>query len=289
MKKYTALDSAIRDICGADRTIVQRRYTAGGDINEAYALVLDDGNVLFMKSNTASALSCFEAEAEGLDAIRRTGAIRVPDVLGLGTEQGTSFLLLEFISQGSRVRGYWETFALQLAAMHSPAARTAYGFEHDNWIGASKQINAPRTSWIDFFRDCRLKPQLEAADGYFTDAQRRKADFLLDHLDRYLTEPAGPSLLHGDLWAGNMITGSDGRGWLIDPAVYYGHPEADIAMTQLFGGFPEQFYEAYAQAGRLEPGYRDRRDLYNLYHLLNHLNLFGRAYLRSVTGIIERY
>ena len=109
------------------------------------------------------------------------------------------------------------------------------------------------------------------------------------HLDRFLEEPERPSLVHGDLWSGNMITGNDGKGWLIDPAVYYGHPEVDIAMTELFGGFPRAFYEAYEDTGMLQPGYGDRRDLYNLYQLLNHLNMFGRGYLPEVRRILKRY
>ena len=109
------------------------------------------------------------------------------------------------------------------------------------------------------------------------------------NLDRYLVEPEKPSLVHGDLWPGNMITGDDGKGWLIDPAVYYGHPEVDIAMTELFGGFPRAFYEAYKEAGRLQPGYEDRKDLYNLYQLLNHLNMFGRGYLPEVRWILAKY
>ena len=109
------------------------------------------------------------------------------------------------------------------------------------------------------------------------------------NLDRYLVEPEKPSLVHGDLWSGNFITGSDGQAWLIDPAVYVGHAEADLAMTELFGGFHPRFYAAYREVNPLQPGYEQRRDLYNLYHLLNHLNLFGRGYLSSVLRILSRY
>jgi fructosamine-3-kinase len=127
------------------------------------------------------------------------------------------------------------------------------------------------------------------ADDYFTADDRRKIIRLLDHLDRYLTEPARPALVHGDLWSGNMIVGNDGKGWLIDPAVYFGHPEADLAMTELFGGFSARFYAGYREAFPPAYGYEDRRDLYNLYHLLNHLNLFGGGYLYSVKSVISRY
>ena len=264
---------------------------AGGDINEACALTLDDGTILFMKSNALISLENFLAEAAGLEEIRATGAIGGPDVLGAGTDADFSFLLLAYIRGGSRISHYWETFAEELAAMHraGPSGFGKYGFEEDNWIGARKQVNTPYDKWVPFFRDCRLAPQIRSAENYLLAEDMRRAGYLLDHLDRFLVEPERPSLVHGDLWSGNMITGDDGKGWLIDPAVYYGHPEIDIAMTELFGGFPQVFYDAYRDTGMLQPGYRDRRDLYNLYQLLNHLNMFGRGYLPDVRRILKKY
>ena len=314
MNVYKSVADAVRDICGAERVVMHQANVCGGDINDARSLTLDDGTILFMKSNTRSTPDNFMAEAEGLEAIRKTGKIGVPKVLGLGTNEGISFLILEFIAGTRRISDFWEVFAEELADMHgheaccrddihdktgfgsNPAAdpETAgpgrkYGWPNDNWIGARKQINTEYDSWIEFFRDCRLKPQFDAADRYFSPGDRRKNDYLLSHLDKYLREPGRPSLVHGDLWAGNMITGNDGKGWLIDPAVYYGDPETDIAMTELFGGFSGRFYDAYRETGRLESGYEDRRDLYNLYHLLNHLNIFGGGYLPSVLRIVNRY
>ena len=284
-----SLDEMIRTIFGNNRTIARRYPVSGGDINEAYCLTLDDGTPVFMKSNSPECLPNFQAEAEGLEAIRSTGAIGVPKVLGLGRESSFSFLLLEYISGGRQVDNYWDLFAAELAAMHHAGAHAYFGFPHDNWIGAREQKNTKHEAWISFFRDCRLKPQLDAANRYFSSEDRKKAQWLLEHLDRYLIEPAQPSLVHGDLWSGNLITGDDGKGWLIDPAVYYGHPEVDIAMTELFGGFSRRFYECYNEAGNMEPGYADRRDLYNLYQLLNHLNMFGSGYLGSVKRILTRY
>ena len=290
-RNYESLSDAVREIFGEARSVEKRRYVSGGDINEACVLTLDDGSFLFMKSNSAAALSNFRAEAEGLRRIRETGAIGVPQVLGTGTDEGSSFLLMEYIIGGRRVSHYWETFAAELAAMHraDSSRDLPYGLETDNWIGARKQINTPKSSWIAFFRDCRLAPQFASAARYFSVEDRTRIDDLLSHLDRFLVEPAGPSLVHGDLWSGNTITGNDGKGWLIDPAVYYGHPEADIAMTELFGGFPPAFYDAYEETGMLQPGYEDRRDLYNLYQLLNHLNMFGSGYLPGVKRILKRY
>lgn len=291
VEMYSSLNEAVKDLFGSSRKITGQGYVTGGDINDAYEIVLDDGLHLFMKRNVRSALANFQAEAAGLDAIRATGAIRVPEILGIGTDGADSFLLLEFIEKKQRVKHFWEIFAEELAAMHCApaAAQVGFGFPEDNWIGARKQINTPHDSWVDFFRDCRLEVQFRAADQYFSPQDRKRIDFLLSHLDRYLTEPVRPSLLHGDLWSGNMITGPDGKGWLIDPAVYYGHPEVDIAMTELFGGFSQEFYETYREAGAMEDGYLDRRDLYNLYQLLNHLNMFGRSYLDPVLRIVKRY
>ncbi len=164
-----------------------------------------------------------------------------------------------------------------------------FGFTEDNYIGASPQDNTPAQHWVEFFRDHRLAPQLAMAKDRLETDDLRAADLLMDRLDEFLIEPEQPSLLHGDLWAGNYMTGPDGCAWLIDPAVYAGHREADLAMTELFSGFPAQFYDAYREAWPLQPGYASRRDLYNLYHILNHLNLFGRSYLPSVRHIMAEY
>ena len=173
--------------------------------------------------------------------------------------------------------------------MHSVPVLRQYGFPQNNFIGARPQNNTWSDSWITFFRDQRLAPQFRDADSYFTPADREKITKLLDNLDRFLVEPEHPSLLHGDLWAGNVMCGPDGKAMLIDPACYIGHREADLAMTQLFGGFPQAFYEEYKKAAPLQPGYEERRDLYNLYQLLNHLNLFGPTYLGPVLSIVDEY
>lgn len=289
MKIYDSVLDAVKELYGNGRTIAGKQYVSGGDINQAAALRLDDGTMLFMKSNRPALLEMFMAEAKGLEAIKATQAIGAPDVLALGTDEGFSFLLLEYIDSARQRKDFWETFSFELAMMHKADAGLKYGFSSDNWIGARKQENTFHDSWISFFRDCRLKPQFAAADHYFDSGDRKRIEKLLSSLDRYLIEPEKPSLIHGDLWAGNMITGNDGKGWLIDPAVYCGCAEADIAMTQLFGGYSGRFYECYRETGLLYPGYEDRRDIYNLYHLLNHLNMFGSGYLGSVMRIVRRY
>ena len=262
---------------------------SGGDINDAYRLTLEDGTRVFMKANRSVSPAFFQAEADGLEAIRATGAIRVPGVIATGQDDryGT-FLLLEWVGPAPRRRDFWEAFGHSLAAMHrSHAGR--FGWEKDNAIGATPQVNAPCDSWVAFFRDRRLAPQFKRAERWLDAAARKRATRLLDHLEEHLVEPDHPSLLHGDLWSGNFITGSDGQAWLIDPAVYVGHAEADLAMTELFGGFAPDFYATYREVSPLQPGYARRRDLYNLYHLLNHLNLFGGGYLGSVMQVLDTY
>ncbi len=293
---FTSLTSALYSLFGEKTKIESVNRISGGDINEAYRLTLTGGKSVFMKSNTKENLSFFTAEAMGLSAISQTKTINTPRILAEGTDEdrgGYSFLLLEFISAKSRSANYWEEFAGQLANMHRASTcglvpNGKYGFSCDNYIGSRTQNNTQYESWTGFFRDCRLEPQFKAADRYFEQEDWKRIVRLLDHIDEILVEPEYPSLLHGDLWAGNVITGSDGRAWLIDPAAYVGHAEADIAMTELFGGFPLSFYTAYKEIMPLQPRYERRRDIYNLYHLLNHLNMFGRMYLPEVLRCIPQ-
>ena len=293
-QQFTSLTNALCSLFGEGTKVESVNRISGGDINEAYGLTLADGKSVFMKSNTKENLSFFTAEALGLSAISQTKTINTPRILAVGTDEdrgGYSFLLLEFISAKSRCANYWVDFAGQLSNMHRAStvglvSNGKYGFNYDNYIGRRRQINTEYESWTGFFRDCRLEPQFKAADRYFEQKDWKRIIRLLDHIDEILVEPEYPSLLHGDLWSGNVITGNDGRAWLIDPAAYVGHAEADLAMTELFGGFPPVFYDAYKEISPLQPGYERRRDIYNLYHLLNHLNMFGRMYLSEVLQCI---
>ena len=290
---YNSLAGALVDLFGNSVAITQTDRLSGGDINKAYALTLNTGDKIFMKANAKSNAAFFTAEAAGLTAIAATKAISTPKIICTGTDDGEdvgySFLLLEYIKSSGKIKTYWETFARELAAMHKADVGKEFGFSQDNFIGARPQQNTKSSSWISFFRDQRLSPQFKAADSYFTPADRSKITKLLDNLDRFLVEPEQPSLLHGDLWSGNLMCGSDGKAMLIDPACYVGHREADLAMTEFFGGFPQSFYDAYKEAFPLQPGYEERRDLYNLYQLLNHLNLFGPTYLEPVLTITGEY
>ena len=297
----SSLGDALARTFGPGARVADRRSVSGGDINRAARLTVDDGTgktvPVFVKENSASLLSMFEAEAAGLAALRATGAIDVPEVLACGTEGASSFLLLEWVDRSAPLPGFWEDFGQRLAQMHSAdtgslfGSTQQFGFPGDNFIGSTPQINEPRDSWVAFFRDCRLAPQFRMAfdAGLLDPSVRQDADRLLGRLDKLLVEPDAPSLLHGDLWGGNYMVGPDGKAMLIDPAAYVGHREADLAMTELFGGFAPAFYEAYRVAAPLQPGYEERRDLYNLYHLLNHLNLFGFSYAPSVLRTLRKY
>lgn len=301
MKPFQAksLTEALHALFDENVSIASRQYVAGGDSNEAYRLDLTNGASLFMKKNSLGNYPFFEAEGQGIDAIRQTGCIKTPSVLAVGTDQGKqsppfSFLLMDYLpgNQTGKNKDFWDRFAHELAAMHKAdpgMTEGPFGFPTDNFIGMGKQINTPTKSWVSFFRDCRLGVQFDLAKSYFHGKDIQRIHRLLDHLDRYLPEPQYPSLLHGDLWGGNFMTGPDGYAWLIDPAVYVGHREADLAMTELFGGFSRDFYTSYKKAADIPPDYADRRDLYNLYHLLNHLNLFGGSYLHSVENILRFY
>lgn len=300
-RKYHSLEEMVQDVFGNPVSVIRTDSVPGGDINSAYRLSLSNGEFLFVKTNSVNNLNFFLTESGGLSALRSLEKIGVPEVLGAGIDEqrGISFLALEYIENSPRTPSYWEDFGHQLAELHrseclsyaDPEKSGArFGFYEDNYIGASPQKNHPKKAWIDFYRECRLLPQIAMAEKYFDSAVRKKADRLLEHLDLYLREPEFPSLLHGDLWSGNIMCGEGGIPWIIDPAAYVGDFETDLAMTQLFGSLPERFYAAYNEVNPVDKaGYARRKNLYHLYQLLNHLNLFGSMYLGSVVDIINMY
>lgn len=298
---FHSLEEAVQAAFGESAVILRSDSIPGGDINDAYRVTLSDGQKFFVKANRVRNLNFFLTEAEGLEALGATRKIKVPEVLGYGIDERRvcSFLAMEYIESAPRTEAYWERFGHQLAELHRAECglfvnpedeKQRYGFAEDNYIGAGPQKNDPSERWIEFYRECRLLPQIRRAERYLDLSVRRKADRLLDHLDSYLREPEFPSLLHGDLWSGNMMCGPGGSAWIIDPAAYVGDFEADLAMTQLFGSLPGTFYSAYSEINPIDrEGYPERRKLYDLYHLLNHLNLFGAGYLGSVVEIINRF
>ncbi len=288
------LAEAIENAFGSGVSIKERRTVHGGDANDSYALFLSNGEKAFMKANSLENSDFFRAEAEGLEALKQTNSLRVPEIFSTGYEREYSFLLMEYIESERIKPDFWENLGSGLSAMHKSDTSSfvpegKYGFKSDNYIGAGVQVNPCMDNWVEFFAECRLFPQFKKAERYFDDSFVKQSLKLMDNLDKYLIEPERPSLLHGDLWAGNFMSDENGNPMLIDPAAYVGCNEADIAMTELFGGFDKRFYDSYFESfGKIE-GYNDRRDLYNLYHMLNHLNLFGSSYLPAVVRSVRRY
>ena len=291
---HIKLADVIRQIYGEAVYITDRLGISGGDINDAYHLCLSNGENLFIKMNAKAKADFFAAEKAGLEALHKAGAV-TPSVIAYGkTKDNLSYLLLNYVRSSRPKRTYWEDVGHMLAQVHrAPVEKitgdSRFGFATDNYIGQTKQKNTRTDSWIEFFRTSRLAVQMELAAGYFDKDDKQRCRSLLDNLEKYLVEPEYPSLIHGDLWSGNVMPDQNGSPMLIDPAVYIGHHEADIAMTELFGGVSLEFYDAYHEIILRESGYTERRDLYNLYHLLNHLNLFGRSYLAAVRRILKHY
>lgn len=231
----------------------------------------------------------FQAEAEGLAELSRAQAVRVPRVLAVSEHEGTAFLVLEWIDLRGTSAGSEAKLGEQLARQHR-VTRDEFGWHRDNTIGSTPQTNRLTKDWVDFYRECRLQPQLalakrNGAGADLIDGGHR----LCEQLDRFFPGYAPtPSLLHGDLWGGNWGADASGQPVLFDPAVYFGDRETDLAMTRLFGGFGAQFHAAYQAAWPVDPGANTRITLYNLYHVLNHFNLFGGGYSRQALGMVQR-
>ena len=260
---------------------------SGGDISSAWRLATENGD-LFIKTGPASSADMFVAEAEGLTELASTDAICVPNVVASGQTELSAYLGLEWMSFERADAATERLFGEQLATLHH-TTKNRYGWHRNNTIGLTPQENTWRDNWLDFFREQRLGFQLRLAaeNGYSGELQQRGRQ-LLKRLPVYfdVAEPAA-SLLHGDLWGGNWGC-SGGQPVIFDPAVYYGDREMDIAMTKLFGGFGAEFYAAYESSWPLQDGHQERQHLYQLYHVLNHLNLFGSAYLGHAVRLLEK-
>ena len=246
-----------------------------------------DGTAVFLKTGPSSSYDMLSAEAEGLEELASPDAIRVPRVFAFGEEDGIAYLATEWLEMARASRDVETRLGTGLAALHRTTA-DRYGWHRDNTCGPTPQVNPWSDDWVEFYREHRLAFQLDLAarNGYGGALQERGAR-LLQRLDRYFEGYAPQaSLLHGDLWGGNWGC-CDGEPVIFDPAVYYGDRESDLAMTRLFGGFGRAFYSAYEDAWPLAPGHRERCDLYQLYHVLNHLNLFGSGYLGQAQRLID--
>lgn len=277
----------------ANERIASVREARGGDIGKSYC-VETERRRLFVKYRLDLSASVFEREAEGLRLLAEAEALAVPEPLYAGAIPGRpgGMIVLSWVETGSSRPDVAEALGRGLAELHrktSPDGR--YGLGTDNYIGLLPQANAWSGNWISFYRECRLLPMAKMAEeqGLLPAGRRNRLFRLMDSLDRWLPADPKPSLLHGDLWSGNWLAGADGRPWLIDPAVYYGDRECDLAFSECFGGFPAAFYKSYREAYPLSPEYDERKPIYQLYHLLVHLILFGEAYGSSVDRVLAKY
>ena len=261
----------------------------GGDISQAYRIDTPN-NSYFLKTNrNANASKMFQAEAYGLQLIHDINTIKTPKVLVCDSFQNTSFLLMEFIERKLPSKKNFENLGNQLAELHKRTSEY-FGLHQDNFIGNLPQSNKPHKNWVNFYTNERLLPQLELAKQkhLLSDNECPSAKHIEESLNP-LFENIKPSLLHGDLWRGNYLISKEDTPYLIDPAVYFGHHEVDIAMTKLFGGFGDDFYKAYHRVLPQDSKTASRIDIYQLYYLLVHLNLFGSSYYGSVVSILKKY
>jgi|HubBroStandDraft_1064217.scaffolds.fasta_scaffold01106_11 protein-ribulosamine 3-kinase len=288
MGRFAAIAREITILTGTLCAPRPHSRVPGGSINECYRWPGADG-VLFVKVAPRATLADFEAEAAGLAALRATRAVRVPRVLALGHSDDAAFLALEWITAGARTPDCERRLGKALAALHAVSA-PRFGWMRDNCVGRTPQANAWADDWTEFFRERRLRPQLTRAVAAGHAALLEAAgQRLLESLHLLLADHRPPaSLLHGDLWGGNWLASEDMEPVLFDVAVYYGDRETDLAMTRLFGGFGNAFYAAYEAVMPCAAGEPMRRDIYNLYHVLNHANLFGGGYARQARESIDR-
>lgn len=271
--------------------IISQHSISGGCINDALILTTNSHKKYFVKVNYHSPADMFNKEANGLKEIALSKTIRVPNVISVNDE----FILLEVINSSNRSNNFYEDFGRKFAEMHKYRSKY-FGFYENNYIGLTPQINVAdneeKNDWIKFYFNKRLLYQIHLAEKneYLSLELKSLFSSLESKIETILkTKDNTPSLLHGDLWSGNYTVDENGIACLIDPAVYYGHREADLAMTKLFGGFDYKFYDSYNKTFPLEDGYEYRENIYKLYHVLNHLNLFGKGYLNQAVNLIKFY
>jgi fructosamine-3-kinase len=287
MPDFAGIAAAIAAACGKPLHHDRVQELGGGSISRAWRIDGADGH-FFVKTNCAEFAANFAAEADGLDALA-AAVSPAPTFVAMGVVGVDAFLALRFLDLGRLGGASGMALGRQLAALHRQRGEH-FGWRRDNFIGATPQSNTPHVSWPHFFARQRLLPQLELASrkGFPTDL-RKQGDAIVERVGGlFIDYHPTPSLLHGDLWSGNAAQLPDGQPVMFDPACYYGDRETDLAMSELFGGFPESFYAAYREAWPLDRGYESRKPLYNLYHILNHFNLFGAAYLGQARRMIER-
>jgi fructosamine-3-kinase len=280
---WNQIDAQIAEATGKPFQSRDRASVGGGCINRGERIT-DGDRTFFVKLNQANQLPMFEAEALGLEQMRTANTIRVPQPICWGVAEPSAYLVLEWLDLGRGTANSWMEMGRQLARLHQFRKATAFGWERDNTIGSTPQINSWTSDWATFFAKHRIGYQLQlaASRGSFPKG-RSLVDAIPDLLANH--HPV-PSIVHGDLWSGNAAVMSSGEPTIFDPATYWGDREVDIAMTELFGGFPAEFYRGYQAVFPLDSGYETRKTLYNLYHILNHFNLFGGSYAAQANRML---
>ena len=281
---FNSIESVLKKNFGTNFTIKQGVPLYGGDINQVHKLHTSEGTFV-IKINQNGLPKLFETEAQGLELLQKRSDFRIPGVIEVSDSRDGAFILMEFLSSGDKTSHYWEEFGEQLASMHKQSHKY-FGLDHNNYIGSLNQSNNQHKKWSSFFFHERIVVQLERLEKRqqlsFSDQQLGS---LLERIESLFSDQA-PSLLHGDLWSGNCMCDERNKPVLIDPSVYYGHREMDLAMTLLFGGFSPLFYKAYDRIFPLATNWRDRIEICQLYPLLVHANLFGGHYINQCRDII---
>ena len=281
---WTQIAQHISQSTGTEFSVDNHRSVSGGCINQGYRLTGNDC-AYFVKINQASQVEMFAAEALGLKQIINTETIRVPEPICWGVAERSSFIVMEWLEFSRPDTQAWEKMGRNLAAMHRAGGASQFGWEQNNTIGSTPQQNDWTDNWAEFFAQHRIGYQLKLA-------QRRGGDFPRQAIaavqEILANRQPQPSLVHGDLWSGNAAVTTSGEPVILDPATYWGDREVDLAMTELFGGFPAAFYRGYSQVWQLEEGYQQRKTIYNLYHILNHFNLFGGGYGSQANRMIAQ-
>ncbi|MFN8347881.1 MAG: fructosamine kinase family protein [Spirosomataceae bacterium] len=287
-EQFQFFETILFETFGKTPEVYEVRIISGGSINTAVRVATSEGT-FFIKFNHAELEDMFEKEAQGLEMLRQTEAIAIPAVWGYGKNGNKAYLIMNFVENGGQRPDFWQHFGESLATLHLHTQQN-FGLSFDNYIGSLEQFNGYIDNGIDFFIERRLRPQVGLA--FYNNLLSKET---LDRFERFypllmhLLPAERPSLLHGDLWSGNFLANEHGRVTLIDPAPYYGFREAEIAFSHLFGGFDDEFYEAYHEAFPWEPDLENRIPIYNLYPLLVHVNLFGKSYLPPVERLLKRY
>ena len=284
MSFYRKIEIVLSETTGQPFNIEKRRPIGGGCVSAAECLS-DPNRSYFLKTNRTEFLGNFEAETDSLDSLAATATIRIPKPIASGIAHDRAYLLLEYIQPGSPNTRSWSEFGRQLAALHK-TPQPYFGWHRDNAIGTTLQSNLKSDDWISFLRDERLRPQIDMAryNGFILNG----ADRLFQTLPGYFENHSPwPSLLHGDLWSGNAAFDQNGQAFIFDPCCYFGDRETDLAFTEFFGGYPSDFYASYQDTLPYDSGYDKRKTLYNLYHCLNHYNLFGSSYAAQAQAMTD--